>query len=94
MPPTTLKLPPKLKQRIKAVIAGTDSSAHAFMLRAIEREVEAAEKRESFVAEALEARADFQRTRQGYGAGEVHAYLRARVGGAKVARPKIRRWRK
>ena len=94
MPPTTLKLPAELKQRIRAVVEGTGQSVHAFMLEAIERETTLAEKRGLFVAAALEAREDFQRTRSGYDAKEVHAYVRARTAGKRAARPKARRWQR
>ena len=93
MPPTTLKLPPGLKERIQAVVSGTDRSVHSFMLEAIERETTLAEKRRSFVAEAREAADDFDRTGLGYDADEVHAYFRARAAGKRVPRPKAKRWR-
>lgn len=94
MPPTTLKVPPELKQRIAAVVSRTGDSAHGFMLRAIEHETQLAEQRQSFVADALEARADFQRTGTGYDASDVHAHMRARVAGKRTAPPKAKRWRR
>lgn len=94
MAPTTLKVPPELKQRIQAVVARTGDSAHAFMLKAIEHETQLAEQRQSFVADALEAREDFQRTATGYDATEVHAHLRARIAGKRTAAPKAKRWRR
>lgn len=94
MPPTTLKVPAELKQRIQAVVARTGDSAHAFMLQAIEHETQLAEQRHSFVSDALEARADFQSTRIGYAAAEVHASFRARAAGKRAAAPKAKRWRR
>lgn len=94
MPPTTLKLPPQLRERIRAVVADTDESPHAFMIRAIERETQLAEQRKEFVADALTARAEFADSRTGYSAREVHAHLRARSRGQKSAAPKARRWRR
>lgn len=93
MPPTTLKLPAELKQRIQSVIADTDESVHSFMLKAIEHQTALAEKRKAFVADALEARAEFARSGTGYDAREVHAHFRARVGGKRSSRPKAKRWR-
>ena len=93
MPPTTLKLPAELKERIRAVVAKTDESVHSFMLKAIERETVLAEHRKSFVADALEARAEFARTGSGYDARDVHAYLRKRAAGKRPRRPKVKRWR-
>lgn len=92
MPPTTLKLPSDLKQRIRAVVETTGESAHAFMLQAIERETRLAEQRLDFVAAALEARAHFARTRQGYRASDVHADVRARTRGRAPVRAKAIRW--
>ena len=94
MPPTTLKLPTELKDRIRTVVAGTGQSMHAFMLEAIERETRLAEDRKQFVADAVAARDDFERNRLGYDASEVHAHLRARAAGRKSARPKAKRWRR
>lgn len=93
MPPTTLKLSPELKQRIAAAARAAGTSPHAFMLAAIEAETERAELRRSFVADALQARAELARTGSAYDAREVHAYLKARVDGRRPARPKARRWR-
>ena len=94
MPPTTLKVPLELKQRIAAVVARSGDSAHAFMLKAIEYQTQLAEQRQSFVADALDAREDFQRTASGFDANEVHAHLRARIGGKRTAAPKAKRWRR
>lgn len=93
MPPTTLKLPPELKQRIRAAAAAIGTSPHAFMIAALERETALAEQRRGFVGEALEARADLERTGTAYDAHEVHAYLKARAAGRPTARPRARRWR-
>ena len=93
MPPTTLKLSPELRQRIRAVVDGTGQSMHAFMVEALERETRLAEDRKKFVASALAARADFERTTLGYDAAEVHAHFKARAQAKKSARPRARRWR-
>lgn len=94
MPPTTLKLPAELKQRIRSVVSGTEQSVHAFMLNAIERETSLAETRKEFVAAALAARADFERTGEGFRAADVHAHFKAQAAGRKVPRPKAVRWRR
>lgn len=94
MPPTTLKLPDDLKRRIQALVKSTGQSAHAFMLEAIERQTELAEERASFVADALAARADFERTGIGFRAAEVHAHHKARAAGKKTTRPKPVPWRR
>jgi len=93
MPATTIKLPPKLKERVAAVIEGTGKSAHAFMVEAIEQQTAIAERRKEFVAEALAAERQMLKTGRGYAAEDVHAYLEARVRQAKARRPKAKRWR-
>jgi predicted transcriptional regulator len=94
MPATTIKLPEKLKARIAAVIEGTGTSAHAFMLAAIEEQTALAEKRKAFVAAALAARRRAHKSGKGYAASEVHDYLEARLRNKNAARPKPRSWRK
>jgi predicted transcriptional regulator len=93
MPPTTLKLPAGLKERLQAVVADTGESVHAFMLKAIEQATIQAEHRRSFMADALEARAEFARTGMAFDAREVHRYARARAAGKPARRPKAKRWR-
>jgi predicted transcriptional regulator len=48
----------------------------------------------AFIAAALAARTEFDRTGIGYAAADVHAHFRARVAGRKSARPKSVRWRR
>jgi predicted transcriptional regulator len=90
---TTIKLSPKLKARVAAVVKGTDKSAHAFMLEAIEHETERAELRKRFVADALKAEKEFERTGLAYDADEVHAYVKALARGRKATPPKAKPWR-
>jgi predicted transcriptional regulator len=94
MPPTTLKLSTELKQRIRAVAASSGTSAHAFMIEALERETTRVEQRRSFVDEALAAREELVRTGVGFDAREVHVHLKARAAGRATPRPKARRWHK
>ena len=94
MQPTTIKLPKELKQRIGKLIEGSGQSMHAFLLEAIERRTEEAERRRKFVETAVDAREEMERSRKGYPAHEVHAYLRARVAGRKAARPRAKPWRR
>jgi len=94
MPATTIKLPDALKARIAAVIKGTETSAHAFMLEAIEQQTALAEKRKAFVAAALAARRRALKSGKGYAASEVHDYLEARLSNKNVPRPRPKSWRK
>jgi predicted transcriptional regulator len=94
MPATTIKLPDELKRRIAAAIEGTGTSAHAFMLEAIEQQTALAEKRKAFVAAALAARRRALKSGKGYVASEVHDYLEARLTAKDTPRPKPKSWRK
>lgn len=92
MSTTSLKLSDELKQRAVAAAEQKGVSPHAFMVQAIEQAATAAERRARFVAEAQAAREQMLSSGQGYEASEVHAYLKARVAGDKVARPKAKSW--
>jgi len=90
---TSLKLPDDVK-RLAAVAAKHQGvTPHAFMVEAIRTAATAAERRAAFVAEALEAKAEFLRSGKGYDATEVHEYIKARAGGKKATRPKAKSWR-
>lgn len=91
---TSIKLPEELKQRVARVVKGTEQSVHAFMVEAIKQETERAEKRRRFHADALAARAEFQRTGLGYALSEVHAHYRARLQGRRSRKPRPRLWPK
>ena len=93
MSTTSLKLSDELKQRAVAAAEMKGVSPHAFMVAAIEQAATAAEQRACFVGEAQAAREQMLRTGKGYDAGEVHAYLKARIAGKKVAKPKAGSWR-
>ena len=93
MPTPSLKLSDELKQRTATAAQQMGMSPHAFMVTAIENAAKAAEMRASFVADALSAREAMRDTGNGYDADEVHAYLKARVGGKKVTKPKAQSWR-
>jgi len=49
-------------------------------------------QRAAFVAEAQATRERMLKTGKGYDAGEVHAWLMARIAGKKPAKPKARSW--
>jgi len=93
MPTTSLKLSDELKNRAAAAAQQIGVSPHAFMLKAIEHAATAAEQRSRFLEEAQVARNTMIDTGKGFDADEVHAYLKARAGGKKTAKPKARSWR-
>lgn len=90
---TTLKLPPELKDRVRAVAEGAGKSPHAFMVEAIEHQTALAEKRREFVASALAARRNFMRSGEAYAAEDVRKYLAARIAGKTARKPRVKRWR-
>jgi len=89
----TLKLPPRLKSRVNSVIKGTNKSAHAFMVEAIEQQTTLAEKRKAFIAEGLAARREFERTGKAYAFEDVRKYWAARIAGKRARRPRLKRFR-
>src|SRR3989304_6496573 len=66
---TTLKLPPELKTRTARVARGAGLTPHAFMIEALAQQTEHAERRRRMTADALAARAEFERTGLGYAVG-------------------------
>jgi predicted transcriptional regulator len=94
MSTTSLKLHDELKQRAATVAQNQGVSPHAFMVQAIEMATQAAEQRADFVATALAAREKILTTGKGYDAEEVHAYIKARLDGKKVAKPRAKSWRR
>jgi predicted transcriptional regulator len=93
MSTTSLKLTDELKQRAAAAAQSQGVTPHAFMVAAIQSATTAVERRANFLAEAVAARADILESGQGYDADEVHTYLRSRVAGKELARPKAKPWR-
>lgn len=92
MATTSLKLPDDLKKRAANAAHELGVSPHAFMVTAIEQAAHATEQRLRFIAEAKSAREEMIDTGRGLDADEVHAFLKAKVSGKKVAKPKIRSW--
>ena len=92
MATTSLKLSDELKRRAVEAAAKQGVSPHAFMVGAIDRATSAAEKRAEFLADAVAAREQLLDSGEGYEAGEVHDYLKARIAGRKVSKPKAKPW--
>ena len=89
---TTLKLPEKLKRRIVPLAKSADKTPHAWMVEALELHATLAERRKSFVAEALAAEKQVEESGKVYRAEDVHRYIRARAAGRKPGRPKPVNW--
>ena len=90
---TSLKLPRRLKARVERVARRSGESPHAFMLRALESQVEAMERYQRFLDDGMRADEAMQQSGLGYEAKDVHAYLEAKAKGRAVPRPKPVRWR-
>ena len=90
---TSLKLPSKLKDRIDHLAKQGGETPHALMVRALEAHVESMERHEAFIRDALEADREMKESGVGYAAEDVHEYLRARLKGRRVRRPKPVAWR-
>ena len=91
---TSLKLPKALKSRITRLARRAGESPHALMLRLLEKQVQASERFEQFVADARQADQRMRESGQGYDAADVHGYLKTKIAGRKAARPTPAQWRK
>ena len=89
---TTIRLPPKLRARLRAIAKETDRSVHSLIVEAVEKHAAYEEQMRSFVKEALAADAHIERTGELYRAEEVHAWARRLAEG--VASPRPKPWRK
>lgn len=95
MSTTTIRLDPKLKQRVARVAKQTGTSAHSLMVSAIEEVVARTERRTAFLDESEARAAEFDKTGRGVPWGEVNAWLGARLErGEKTEAPRARRLRK
>jgi predicted transcriptional regulator len=88
MAPTSLRLPPALKERVESLAAEAGKTLHAYLLDTLTSAADRDEKRRDFVAAALASRAEFKRTGKGYRFEDVHRYLDERAAGKKPRRPK------
>jgi predicted transcriptional regulator len=89
---TTIRLPPKLRARLRAIAKETDRSVHSLILEAVEKHAAYEEQMRALVKEALEADAAIDRTGEVYRAEDVHAWARRLAEG--VASPRPKPWRK
>lgn len=93
MSTTSLKLSDCLKQPASSAADSCGVSTHSFMVSAIEQAVTAAEYRANFMVNAHAAREQMLSTGKGYDAEDVHAYIRARIAGEKLVKPRVKSWR-
>ena len=83
-----LKLPEKLKTRIARIAKESGQSPHDVMVKAIQREVERAERYSPFVRAALAADRAIEAGADVYTAADVHDWLRRLARVAETKRPK------
>lgn len=88
---TTIKIGEEMKGRVARAAADAGKSPHAFMLEAIERHTELAERRRHFVASALRAEEEVAQYGLVHDGDEVLAWFQSRLEGAHPARPRKRR---
>jgi len=89
--PNRIKLPGALKERIAPLADAAGKTPHAWMVEALERQVEFAEARESFIRDAEASAAEVDAGGDLYAAKSVVSYLNARAAGKRcVARRKAR----
>jgi predicted transcriptional regulator len=89
---TTIRLPPKLRARLRTIAKETDRSVHSLIVEAVEKHAAYEEQMRSLVKEALAADAEIDRTGQVYRAEDVHAWAERLAQG--VASPRPKPWRK
>lgn len=84
---TTLKLPEDLKARIAAIAAQMGKSPHAFMIEALQRETELAERRQAFIRDALLSRDEVEEQGLVYDTDAAFSYILDRLEGKPSVRP-------
>jgi predicted transcriptional regulator len=89
--PVSLRIHEAVKKRVARRAQARQTTAHAFMLGAINEKLEAEEARAAFHAEAERRLAGMKRSGAGIPAHQVFDYLLARARGRKPARPKTRK---
>ena len=85
---TTIRLPPKLRTRLRALARQSGRSAHSLIVEAVERHAAYEEQMRSLVKEALAADAEIERTGEVYRADDVHAWVQRLAQVGAVTKPK------
>lgn len=87
MPNLSVKIDDATRQRLNEVAASRGVTPHAWMVNAIESELDRAQEQGAFVERALRARAQVEAGGQAMDGRAFADYLRARVRGQAAARP-------
>jgi predicted transcriptional regulator len=85
---TTLKIPDDLKARLAALAEAEGKSPHAYMIEALERQTERAERQRAYLAAGDAALREYETTGIAYAMEDVERYIVALAEGRGAARPK------
>ncbi len=85
---TTLKLTEELKARISALAQAEGKTPHAYMVEALERQAERAERRRDYLAAGDAALNEYRKAGIAYAMEDVENYIMAKAEGGKASRPK------
>jgi predicted transcriptional regulator len=88
---TTIRLPPKLRARLRAIAKETDRSVHSIIVEAVEKHASYEENMRGLIKEALMADAEMD-LGDAYRAEDVHAWAQRIAQG--IASPRPKPWRK
>jgi predicted transcriptional regulator len=91
MSTTTIRLPQDLKQRVTRAAKRSGATAHGFILEAIREKAEQEERRAEFMDTAERRYAEIAASGRTVSWNEMRRYLKRRLAGAKVARPRPRK---
>ena len=86
----TIRLPRELKKRVARAARRIGATTHSFILEAIREKAEQEERRVEFMDTAERRYAEIVASGKTVSWSEMRRYLKRRLAGAKVARPKPR----
>jgi predicted transcriptional regulator len=93
MAATSLKLPDPLKRSLAQLAKQAGITPHAYMVETLAREVQRAEQRASFVAEAAASEREALSSGKAHSLDTAFSYLETRLAGRIVRPPRARAWR-
>jgi predicted transcriptional regulator len=85
---TTIRLPPPLRARLRALAKDTGRSVHSLIVEGVERYAAYEEQMRRLVKEAMTADAQMQRLSEVYRVDDVHAWMQRLAQGESAVRPK------
>jgi predicted DNA-binding protein len=89
---TTIRLPAKLRQRVRSLVKNSGRSAHSLILEAVERQTSYEEQMQDFVRSAQLADEEIERAGEVYRLDDVHQWMKKLAQGKATKRPKP--WRR